>query len=204
MIFDAALLALLLGLLLGGSLKKLLDMRLRGLWLLAVSVAMSLLPRLPAVGSLIGRWGAAGAMAVALVRYGMLAGFVALNWRHVSVCIIGMGGMLNFLATAANGGRMPVSAAALGVRSGDASLAMLKSGEVANYTVAGAATRLYAICDIFRLRLYDIYFFSLGDLLIALGVAALILRLMEPKLLHRLSRRLCARVPLRGKEQTKG
>jgi hypothetical protein len=183
MYLEAALLALFLGLILGGSLKKLLDLKMRWLSLLIVSVFMSLLPKVPVLGVYLAGLGTPAAVTVAVFRYGFLLAFAALNYRYISVCIIGAGGLSNFIVTMANGGRMPVSAKALGVKPGDAGVALLKGSQILNYRVAGAGTRLSTMSDVIQARGINIYFLSVGDILISIGIFALILQLMEPKLL---------------------
>lgn len=181
MYFEAALLALLLGLLLGGSLKKLLEIRLRLLGLLLVSAAMSVLPQLPVIGGALAGFGQPASVLIACVRYVSLLIFVGGNLRQIPVCIIGAGGISNFSATLANGGRMPVASAALGVNPKDGGAGLLKSGMIVNYQVAGGHTRLRPLCDIIQARGFYIYFLSVGDILISLGIMALILQVMQPK-----------------------
>lgn len=180
MLFEAALAALLLGLLCGGRPRNLLDFKLRGLVLLLISVAASILPRLPVVGAALAGLGAAGAVAFAVVRYGLLVAFALLNRRCIPVDVIGLGGFSNFLVTAANGGTMPVSPAVLNFTGKNPDLLLIEQGRVLNYTLANAGTRLPFLGDIFAVRGFYIYYLSVGDAIIAAGIFALILTLMKP------------------------
>ncbi len=192
MLFDAAVCGLLVGILAGGSFKRLLEMPLRHLWLLVGSVLVSQLPRITFIAVALSHLGTPGAVCFALVRYGLLLGFVAVNCRRVSVDIIGAGGALNMLVTLANGGRMPVVASAIGGSSPQyAENVLLKSGQILNYTLTNAHTRLAFLCDRLEIPFYDWllrrvrYYLSIGDILIAVGVFLLIVALMEPKRLKK-------------------
>ncbi|HEX3027317.1 MAG TPA: DUF5317 family protein, partial [Clostridia bacterium] len=83
--------------------------------------------------------------------------------------------------TIANGGVMPVSADILGTGSTDRALVLLKQGLIPNYGLMGGGTRLKALGDIFRIRVFFLYYLSLGDIMIAVGIFLLIFFLMEPK-----------------------
>lgn len=179
MIFEAAaVLGLLAGFLAGGRFRRLLSFRLRGLWLLLGSVVLNLLPRIPALAGGLSSLGTPGALSFAIVRYGLLFGFVALNLRNIPVDLIGFGGLLNFLVILANAGKMPVLAAIVSAAPGSASLKLLRGGAVLSYTVSDSRSRLLFLCDRFRL---GGFVYSVGDFIIAAGVAALLFFLMEPK-----------------------
>lgn len=183
MYFESALAALIVGALLGGSFKKLLELRVRFIWALAASLIVSLLPRIPAVGAVLVTLGEPAAVSAAVLRYGFLLIFAAANIRCIPVCVIGAGGLLNAAAMLANSGRMPVAASALA--SGGKSAAALEAGKIFNYVSASASTRLYPLCDIIRARGFGVYYLSAGDIVISAGVFLLIIALMQPKRLRR-------------------
>ena len=194
MLFDAAVLGLFAGLLTGGSLKRLLEMPLRYLPLLIGSVLLSQLPRITFAASGISRLGTAGAICFALIRYGLLFGFVAANRRCIPVDVIGAGGALNFLVTLANDGRMPVIYAAIAKSPHAAENLLLGHGQVLIYTVADTRTRLALLCDRLDIPFFDWtlqhvhYFLSVGDVLIAVGLFLLIIDLMKPARILKLLR----------------
>lgn len=194
MYLEMAVLALILGLASGGSIKKLLDLKIRGIVLLIASVFMSLLPQIHAPGAFLMGYGEPAAITVAVLRYGFLLAFAVLNYRNAAVCIIGAGGILNFAAMLANGGRMPVTLAALGVKTKDISVTLLKNGKILNYKLADANTRLLPICDVIHAKGFYTYFLSFGDILISIGIFILIIKLMEPRRLIRLCDRFKARL----------
>lgn len=190
MIFEAAVAALIIGLLLGGSFKELLELRLRGLWLLLLPVLANILPRIPVLAGLFSSWGTPAAILLSILRYGFLVAFAAFNLRNIPVLLVGAGGVLNSVVTLCNQGRMPVSPSALSILSSDQSLRLLEQGKVLTYTVASGGTRLPFLGDILYFHCYNYYFLSPGDLLIACGIFALIIRYMRPKLLVRLKNRM--------------
>lgn len=192
MYIEAALAALLLGLILGGSPKKLLELKLRGLMLLIGAAVVSLLPRIPALGSMLAGLGTPAAYAAAGLRYGLLILFAVLNWRSVPICIIGAGGLCNFAVTMANGGRMPVSGAVLSVSPGSQDVLALQGGDILNYTLENSATLLRPLGDIIQVKIFSIYFLSIGDILILAGLFALIIISMKTRLPGRLFLRLRA------------
>jgi hypothetical protein len=105
-----------------------------------------------------------------LASYVLLGAFAVVNRHIVGVPIIALGGLLNFIAIAANGGIMPAHPDAV------ASLArQVPEGEFANSQVLDDA-RLQFLGDVFAtpnwLPLHNV--FSIGDGVLLLGVLALV------------------------------
>jgi hypothetical protein len=105
-----------------------------------------------------------------LASYFLLGAFAFANRRIVGVPIIALGGLLNFLAIAANGGVMPTHPDAV------ASVASTAAeGEFINSRVIEDA-RLQFLGDIFAtptsLPLHNV--FSIGDVLLLVGVIVLV------------------------------
>jgi Family of unknown function (DUF5317) len=145
----------------GGRLGALVELRLRRVWAvfaaLALQVAALDLPGLPE--------GARPALVVA--SYPVGAVFLAANWRVPGMRLVALGGALNLVAICANGGVMPASPAALA----GAGLAGDEPGF--QNSAAVADPRLAFLGDVFYVPaswpLSNV--FSVGDVLIALGVA---------------------------------
>jgi hypothetical protein len=145
----------------GGRLGALVEVRLRRVWAvfagLGLEVAAIDLPGLPE--------GVRAALMVA--AYPVLAVFLAANWRVPGVPVIALGGALNLLTISVNGGVMPASPSALAGAGLD-----LDPAEFQNST-ALADPRLAFLGDVFHIPaswpLSNV--FSVGDVLIALGVA---------------------------------
>lgn len=185
MIFDAAAAGIILGLLLGGKLRNLLEMKIRWIGLLLVSILFEYLPKAPYAGTFIAsHGGVTAAYLIAFIRYGLLFAFVILNIKNIPVLMIGAGGMLNFAVTAANGGAMPVVSAAIADAPSGSATKLLEQGLILNYRIAGAGTNLSFLCDRIPVRLQYIYYVSIGDLLIALGIFLFVLYFMKPRLLQ--------------------
>ena len=167
---------LLIGLLTGGSIRGIARYPLKG----------ALLP----VIALLLKAGAAalfepqtGAVAVSLAQYSLVFVFLFLNRRHIIwPAIVFAGSLLNLLVVALNGGCMPVDAALLG----DATqrLALLRSGRIFAYCLAGESTRLPFLGDIIRLGPpgIPIGFASIGDIILCAGVALLAFCMTKTKL----------------------
>lgn len=185
MVFEAALFAVLLGLILRGSLKKLADLKLKGLWLIFASLALALCARadvsfLPVSARM------PAAFAVCALRYGALLLFVAVNISRAALWPAGLGGFLNLLVSAANGGRMPVK---LGAAAAGKETLLLRSGRLLNYCLATPGTRLSFLADGISLRGFSSYLVSPGDLFLAVGIFLFLLFSMEPAAFSALRRR---------------
>ncbi|HEX3026062.1 MAG TPA: DUF5317 family protein [Clostridia bacterium] len=183
MLLEAAIAGIAAGLLLKGSLRCLLDCKLRFFPLLLASVLLSLLPKMPGINILLSRFGAPAAFALAVLRYGALLAFVFFNRGKTGLPIVGAGGFLNALVTIANGGKMPVSQAAVAAAPAGKDTILLQQGEILNYCIAGARTRLAFLCDCIKLRGIFLYFLSFGDILIAVGIFLFLLAEMKPRIL---------------------
>jgi hypothetical protein len=145
----------------GGRLGALVEVRLRQVWAIFAGLGLEIaaidLPGLPE--------GARAALMVA--AYPVLAVFLVANWRVPGIPVVALGGALNLLAIAANGGVMPASPAALAGAGLDPAAPGFQN------STALADPRLAFLGDVFSTPaswpLSNV--FSVGDVLIALGVA---------------------------------
>jgi hypothetical protein len=120
-----------------------------------------------------------------LTSYGLLLVFVAANFRHVWIAVLGAGILLNFLVIAANGGLMPITPETLertggipeGVQVGEwvpDSKDVLLSEEDA---------RLYLLSDrIVWEGLGPVRAFSVGDVVIVGGLVIFLASLFMPRI----------------------
>ena len=152
-------------LLAGGKLSSLADIRLRRSWLAlaAIVVQVGVISLLP------GGFHTLHA-GLHLLSYGLLGAFAWSNRRLAGVPVIAFGGLLNFIAIAANRGVMPTDPHAA------ASLAhATRAGDFANSAVL-AHPRLWFLGDVVGTPaswpIHNV--FSIGDLVIVLGVAVLV------------------------------
>ena len=162
-----AVLGLLLGLVTGGSVRGLSRYQLNGILLpiialIVKSVASALLaPQ-------------TGAIAVCLLQYALLFGFILLNARRpIWPLIVFLGSFLNMLVIALNGGCMPVSATLLG--GAGERFTQLTQGRIYAYCLLDGTSKLPFLGDIIRVGPagLPIGFASAGDILLGVGVAIL-------------------------------
>jgi hypothetical protein len=155
------------GLLLGGSLANLERLALRLPWLVVIALALQIVAFSPLVDPL--PHGSAVVMHVA--SYGFLLIFVAANLPRPPVMLFGFGVLLNSVTIVANHGYMPARAAALRLAGLPVSVHPHN-----NSALDGAHTHLWFLGDVVGvphwLPLANV--FSLGDVLIAIGLAWLV------------------------------
>ncbi len=157
----------------GGRLAHLAHLRLRATWaiLLAAALQLAILWLHPQ--------GAAGLHgALHLASYLLAAAFVLANGGVPGLPLIGLGGALNFVAIAANGGVMPIRPAAL------TAAGLASAPQVFHNSAVVAAARLPFLGDIFAvprpLPFHNV--FSAGDVCIVLGAGIALHRLCRSRL----------------------
>ena len=175
----AVLIGVFLGFLRGGRVRNLSSLNLRYLWLVGVALCLQLAifplfserPILPYATT-----------ALHFLSYGLILLFLFLNHHVLPLIIIGTGSFLNLLVIIANGGYMASSHIAL-ERAGAQGLADRLSidGVYGNVVLMSEATRLNALGDVLYLPGTHPFAaaFSLGDLLLAVGLIWLIARGMR-------------------------
>lgn len=147
--------AIVVGLLRGGKLSNLTEIRVRVWWLLFLGFGMQVVERFlpPSSHEL--------AVALVLLSYIPLLVFVWINRQNTGIWIAGIGVMMNFTVMVLNGG-MPVSAEAAAISSGGGEVAL-----GAKHVLLDAQTRLPFLADIIPLPRAVL---SLGDVFLAIGV----------------------------------
>jgi hypothetical protein len=175
----AALGGLLLGYGFGGRISNLSSLRLRAVWMVLAALILQVLifplfferPLLPYA-----------TVPLHILSYALVFAFFFLNLRVRGLVVIGVGALLNFAAISANGGRMPASATAL-ARAGLLETAdrLTTSGAHGNVLLMSGGTRLNVLGDWLYLPGWIPFAtaFSIGDVLIMIGVAWLIVRGMR-------------------------
>jgi hypothetical protein len=145
----------------GGRLSALTELHFRAPWLALTAVVTQLviITILPGGDQTLHR-------VLHMGTYGLLAVFVWLNRRTPGLLVIGLGGLLNAIAIAANGGVMPATRAALERAGIDQN-----AGDFANST-AVAHPHLQFLGDVFAIPAGwpAANVFSVGDVVIAVGV----------------------------------
>jgi hypothetical protein len=155
---------ILVGLLLGGRIGGLADLRFHWAWLAVAGFVLQLAIFSEPLGSLVGDAGPAIYIASNLV---VLAA-VLRNLGIPGIPLVAIGAACNLLAILANGGRMPADPSAL------ATAGFEVTGSTNSVVVANPA--LWPLTDIFAIpaAVPGANVFSVGDILIALGIAVTI------------------------------
>jgi len=167
-------LGLALGLLLGGRLGRLAELRIRGVWLFYLALAL----QLAAFPSGLFPWtvGEGLSQGLWLASYGCLVVAALANLCVTGAPIVGAGMLANLVAILANGGEMPMTESA---RIG----AGVGLHEVANNSVAAADPQLPWLVDRFAAPSWVpvAHVFSVGDVLIIAGIVVLLTAAMGPR-----------------------
>jgi uncharacterized protein DUF5317 len=156
-----------LGLVLGGSLTRLADLPLRAPWLFLSAVALQVVA-FP-VGFLPWRTHEAAASVLWVASYGLLLAAAILNRRLAGVPIVALGMLLNLAAILANRGTMPVRIEAMH-DAGRVAVTQANSTALADPALPWLVDR-WAAPDWIPLA----NVFSIGDVLIAVGAVVIVL-----------------------------
>lgn len=153
------------GYLLGGRLDRLGDLRFQWAWLAIAGLFVQVVLFSPAVAERVGDAGPA----IYVASTAAVLAAVVRNWRIPGLAIVAVGATCNLLAIAANGGVMPASPEAV------ASLG-LGAAEGFSNSVVMTDPALWPLTDIFALPTWlpAANVFSIGDVLIGIGVAVVI------------------------------
>jgi hypothetical protein len=163
-LFPSVFIGLAIGLLLGGRIGRLAEVRLRAPWLFYVAIGMQIV----AFPSLVLPWSISEQLATALSigSYLCLSAVLFLNIRLRGLAIAGLGMLMNLAAILANGGHMPALPEAMRG-------AGLTFDGVHNNSVASSDPNLGWFVDRFAapswLPMGNVY--SVGDVLIGVGIA---------------------------------
>lgn len=152
---------------LGGRLRNIDQLRLRLPWLAILALALQFVAFSPLRDVLTQN----GVVFLHFGSYALLVWFVVVNRDRVGIVVAGAGMMLNLLAILANGGYMPASRRALEI-AGE----LYGSDSANNSEIIHPGTHLSFLGDVFAFPdgtpLSNV--FSVGDVLIIVGVAILI------------------------------
>lgn len=178
----AILLGLLIGLVRHRGLAYVAELRLRATWLvlLAVLVQILILP-LGQNARPIVTW---GMEYLHIASYLFLLLFVAINYRERALWPMALGMLSNFIVITVNGGHMPASLEALRAAGRSAAVErLLTDGVFGNVVLMSETTKLNFLGDIFWLPSWMPFAnaFSIGDLLLGVGVIWLLAKRSSPR-----------------------
>jgi hypothetical protein len=173
------------GILLGGTIRRIGDLRLRAAWLFFVAIALQLVA-FP-FGFFPWRTDETVATVLWLASYALLIAGVVVNRQISGISLVAMGMGANVLAIVANGGSMPVLPDAMRA-AGDDYVAQANSTAVSDPNVSWLVDR-WAAPDWIPLA----NVFSVGDVVIGAGAAVIVLAAMGVRLPRMAVRRRAAR-----------
>lgn len=177
LLFTSVILGLVVGVIRKGDVFRLTS--LRGLWLVILSLAATLLIRYyPAIPYIF-------KAAATTLSYLCVIVFVIANRKHiVPSAFLGLGTLSNYLVIAFNSFRMPISAKALLIYPTMTVEAVLS--QRANYFVATDGAKLMFLGDVIYIpiKIFE-GFISVGDVFIAIGMFLLIVRVMGKNCIDR-------------------
>ncbi|MDI3481807.1 MAG: hypothetical protein PWQ97_1462 [Tepidanaerobacteraceae bacterium] len=181
MLIDFVVISIITGLLRGGSFKKLSSIPLKRLELIFFSFILRYLPLYLKGNALhvASRYN----LAIASISYLLLLYALFCNWHIKAMRLVTIGVVLNFAAIAANGGKMPVSIPALDMTGLNELKPLLFDPSYLYHKAVDSTTKLRFLADI--LPLPPPYprprVFSIGDLLMGIGIFIIIQRAMLKK-----------------------
>jgi hypothetical protein len=162
-------LGVIVGLAVRGSLEKFARLRFRWPWLVVAALVVREATVLTPLRNVDG---------IQLVYSASLAALVAWTVWHIKrvrgLWLVAIGSTLNLVVIAANGGRMPVAAELAG--------SLVQRGHLGQYTLMGSGTRLNWLADWIALPgpvRFEAY--SPGDLVVAVGIAVVIVLAMRSR-----------------------
>jgi hypothetical protein len=165
----------------GGKIANLARLRFRWPWLIVAALVVRVVTVLPPLTRIDGtRWAYVAALTT------VLAWTIWHIDRLPGIWLIAAGSAVNLFVIAANGGRMPVAPQLAG--------ALVQRGQIGQYTLMGPDTQLNWLADWIGLPgpLREAY--SPGDLIVALGIAVVVLLAMRTRL-EKTSRRIVSDPP---------
>lgn len=170
-------LALLVGLIRGGSLRHYIDRPLRGVYLPCLAFLLeAALDKLPGWLNLAPRVCLIGEVAL---QYALLLLFCLLNRRRRGMKLMMLGVLMNMAVIFANGFQMPVADFARQIPSLQGTLARIDAGELMEYAIKGPDCPLYFLGDVIYLPFLPGGLASAGDFLLGAGVFVLLLDMMK-------------------------
>jgi hypothetical protein len=174
--------SVLIGLATGGRIQSLARLRLRHAWIpVVLFVLQKVIVELPIVKATTASY---LAPALLTASYGALMLFLLVNLSVPGIKLVLIGSVLNLTVMLANGGYMPVTREGL-ERTGHADRIVVRDEQALvkgskSIVLEPEGTRLYLMSDVFRVPEPYLFAtnFSLGDVAITAGVAAMVLSTM--------------------------
>lgn len=174
MLIAGLILAFLFGWARGGSLRKLIDLPIRQVYLLILPLLLEvvqsqLLLRADWMTPLL-------SFGMTILQYLLIFVFVLLNSHIWQVLVYGAGSGLNFLVITANAGAMPITETVLELGGSSAKFTALAEGRYFTYEIINESTRLPFLGDVILIPGILPQCVSIGDILLMIGVFCLVVK----------------------------
>jgi hypothetical protein len=166
--------AIALGYILGGRIRNLENIMLRGVYLIFISFGLELTIVMCMRKGLL-RIGTTTFL-LDVVMYLILLIFVMLNRSNICIIIMGVGFLLNAIPIFLNGGAMPVSQEAIKIAGLNSNI-----GSEGLYTIIDSSTRMWFLGDVIPISFISNFIVSIGDIFTAIGLILLIIIGMKKK-----------------------
>lgn len=166
--------AIISGYILGGKLRNLEKLRIKGIYLVFISftiefgIVMGIRNRILTIGKI--------TYLLDIIMYLLILVFIILNRKNPYLLIMGVGFLLNAIPIFLNGGVMPVSREAINITGLNSDI-----GSEGLYMVIDSGTKLWFLGDIIPIRFINTFIISMGDIFTALGLVLLIVTGMGVK-----------------------
>jgi hypothetical protein len=166
-------LAILLGFIFKGKLKDLGNIKLSSLYLVIIGYALD------EIMHLMVKYGhlkiGIGTYITDMLMYVILFVFIYLNKKDFSILILGLGFFLNAVVIFTNGGAMPVSSNAMSY----VSTTHINPATQGLYKLLTSDTKFAFLGDIISIKLLGHMVFSIGDIILSIGIMLLIIKGMR-------------------------
>jgi hypothetical protein len=168
-------LAVLLGFIFKGNLKNLGSIKLSSWYLVIIGYALDEIMHLLVKGGQLKVGN--GTYFADILMYIFLFGFIYLNKKDYFVLTIGAGFLLNAVAIFSNGGTMPVSPSAIAY----VSSTHINPAAQGLYSLLVPNTKFGFLCDIISIKILGHVVFSIGDIILSVGIMLIIIMGMRGK-----------------------
>lgn len=175
MFLYSILLAIILGYAFKGNLKNLGHIKLSGIYLIVIGYGIDETMHLMVKYG--GLKTGAGTYFADLLMYVLMFVFIYLNRKDLFILIVGVGFLLNAIVIFANGGTMPVSPSAIAY----VSTVHINPASQGLYNLATSNTKFWLLGDIISIKALGHVAFSIGDIILSLGIILMIIKGMRGK-----------------------
>jgi hypothetical protein len=179
MLFSILIVAVIIGLIRGGKITNMMEIKIRYPWLIfsSVMVEFGLLILMRNTTFITQPM----VFAAVFIQYLLLCVFLWLNRHLPFIWLVGVGSLLNLLVIMVNKGSMPLSNAAALLDSNSKDLQYLLNGQFLTYHLINEKTKLWFLGDVIYIPPPFNVFLSIGDIILFIGILLLIQSIIAGK-----------------------